>query len=210
MNTAKRLTLPILAATLALSTSASSQAEVKDNKDLYELAGPDSAFVRIVNLRDTKLTASFSGETLSAEGLCSVSKTQPILAGLHEIQGDNWTWKHELMRGKIYTVLVDVDNVSQISAPLDRNPMKANFEVFNLQTETELDVATAAGAQTVFDAIPVMTRSSRTLNPLRVELVLNNNAQELAIDPIAFARGKTTSLMVCNTNNSIVSTHTTE
>lgn len=210
MKLIKQFLLPTLTSSALLFLNANTHAEVKDGKDLYELAGPDAAFVRLVNLNNSRLTANLGDKSLTAETLCSVSKTQAILAGRHELQGDGWKWERELKPGEIYTIVVNGQSATELSAPLDRNPMKANFEVFNLQFLSTLDVLTVAGSRPIFDAIPAQSRKSRTLNPLRVELQLINGMQEIIVPPIAFARGKTTSLMVCGSDTSLISTYTTE
>ena len=210
MKLSKQVILSIATLSFVSSLSALAQAEVSDGKDLYELAGPNAAFVRMVNLGNNALEATLEGETLSADGVCSVSRTRPVLAGQHVLQGEGWSWQNDLKRGEIYTVIVNDGQLLEISTPLNRDPMKANFEVFNLQSAADLDVVTVAGARSVFEAVPARSRKARTLNPLRVELQLNSDSLQAAIDPIAFARGKTTTLLVCGSGNSLVSNQTTE
>ncbi len=185
-------------------------AEVEDGKDLYELAGPDSAFVRMVNLNDSSLSASLKGSQLEANGLCSVSRTQAITAGTHTLEGKGWSWSQELNAGEIYTVIVKDSSVINFSSSLDRNPMKAHFEVLNLQGSESLSVPTVVGKKPVFKDIPAESKRSRSINPLRVDFQVDSQSNGTTLDPIAFVRGKTTSLFVCKGTHSLVGTYTTE
>ncbi|MFT4748779.1 MAG: hypothetical protein ACI9E4_000447 [Pseudohongiellaceae bacterium] len=199
-----------LGLTLLMVATTTAYAELQDGKDLYEKAGPDAAFIRMVSLNDAQFSATIEGEVLNVDGLCSISRTRPVAAGERVLQGEGWRWKHELTSGEIYTVIVDGKQASEIVETLKRDPLKANFEVFNLQASSNLNVATVAGRRSVFEAIPARSRASRTLNPLRVELEIESKSNRVVIDPIAFARGKTTSLMVCAGENTLVSNLTTE
>ncbi len=202
--------LSTLSTILLMVSTTTVYAELQDGKDLYEKAGPNAAFIRMVSLNNATIKATIEGEVLKTDGLCSISRTRPVAAGERVLQGEGWLWQHKLTSGEIYTVIVDGKQTSEIAAPLNRDPMKANFEVFNLQTSSNLDVATVAGKRSVFEAIPARSRAQRSLNPLRVELQISGESNSIAIDPIAFARGKTTSLMVCGGENTLASNFTTE
>ncbi|MCG8416263.1 MAG: alginate O-acetyltransferase AlgF [Pseudomonadales bacterium] len=173
-------------------------AELADGDDLYEKAGPNSAFVRLVNLSGETMNATVSGKALDASGLCAISQTVIVESGLHAVEGAGWNWQQQLEAGRIYTIAVNGDVVTPFSQVADRNPMRAKFEVFNLSGKPGVSVRTAEKKQAVFSDLAPSNREERQLNPLRVTLEIATEDLVTSVEPIAFSRGRTTSMTICD------------
>ncbi len=172
--------------------------ELADGDDLYEKAGPDSAFVRLINLSGQTMNATVSGKALDASGHCAMSQTVIVESGLHAVEGTGWNWQQQMEAGQVYTIAVNGDVVTPFSQAADRNPMRAKFEVFNLTGKPGISVRTAEKKQAVFSDIAPANREERQLNPLRVTLEIATEDSVTPIEPIAFSRGRTTSMMICD------------
>lgn len=184
--------------------------DLNDGKDLYEKAGPNAAFVRMVNLNEFEVVPRFAGSDMAGIGYCIASDTVIVDAGQHTLKTEEVEWRANLERGQIYTLVIHGSEVREFSNPLTRDPMRANFEVFNLSATTLESVRTSSGKQSVFSALQPNSFDTRPLNPLRVELEISGSEKVFPVDPIAFVRGKTTSLMICGTQEDLTSSISTE
>ena len=187
-----------------------SHAELKDDDDLYDKAGPNSAFIRIVNLDNKSLAASVQDQSLLAADHCAISGTAIVEAGPVDLDGGSWSWQSELQPQQVYTLAVQDGSVISFTQDAIRDPMRAKFEVLNLSAEKRVSVLTSAQGQTVFSDIEPESHEARPLNPLRVELKIATGQSAYVLQPIAFARGRTTSLIICDGDSNLVSTIVTE
>ena len=184
---------------ITLLTSAPiNAAELNDGDDLYEKAGPNSAFVRVVSLSEEAVNARVASDSISIAQYCGVSKTVIVESGPLAIEGNGWQWQQKLEAGQIYTLAVTNDTVIPFMQSADRNPLRAKFEVFNLSGAPDVTVRTSEKKQAVFTNINSATREERELNPLRVNLEIATENTVLPLEPIAFSRGRTTSMMICD------------
>lgn len=195
---------------LLMITSNAWSNDLSDGKDLYEKAGPNAAFVRMVNLNETEIAPSFAGTDVDSINFCATSDTVIVDAGQHTLLAGDIEWRADLERGHIYTLVIRGSEVQEYSNPLTRDPMRANFEVFNLTNEAIESVRTSSGKQSVFSALQANSFNTRPLNPLRVELEISGSDKAFPVDPIAFVRGKTTSLMICGSQENLTSSISTE
>ena len=195
---------------LFILVTPSSHGELKDGDDLYEKAGPNSAFLRVINLDAEQLYASIQNQTLNVAGSCEVSPTIIVEAGTQIIEGNDWRWQGEVEPQQIYTLAVRNGEVTSFAQDATRDPMRAKFEVFNLSSAKSISVLTSAQGQSVFSDISPAMREERPLNPLRVELEISTGENSYPLEPIAFARGRTTSLLICDGTDALVGTIVTE
>lgn len=172
-------------------------AELGDGDDLYDKAGPNSAFVRIVNLAVEPLLAKLAGRELETSGVCTVSETVIVDSGPQELTGGNWNWRTELEAGQVYTLAVNGEQVTPFQQSAERDPLRAKFEVFNFSGGPTITVRTAESKQNVFTDVVPESHQQRQLNPLRVTLEVATENKIVEVEPVAFSRGRTTSLMIC-------------
>lgn len=188
----------LINAVALLAAAPAMAAELADGDDLYQKAGPNSAFVRLVNLGVAPMNATVSGKTLDVSSHCAMSQTLIVESGLHAIEGKGWNWQQDLQAGQIYTIAVNGEVVTPFSQAADRDPLRAKFEVFNLSGKPGISVRTVEKKQAVFSDVAPANREERQLNPLRVSLEIATEDSVTAIEPIAFSRGRTTSMTICD------------
>ena len=132
-------------------------AELNDGDDLYDKAGPNSAFLRIVNLEPEPLVASLADRKLETSGICSVSETVIVDSGPQVLNGTDWNWETELEAGQVYTLAVDSGEVTSFQQSATRDPLRAMFEVFNFSGKPNITVQTVESKQAVFTGIAPAT-----------------------------------------------------
>ncbi len=174
---------------------------------LYDLAPKDSAFLRVIDLRNEqrspeKLIVRVKGKRLSTESYCSSSAFIYLPSGTYGDKINGLLWKGTLKPNQAYSLVVDNSSVRLIDDYLVADSRRALLAVHNYSYLSQVGLQTAKSAHPVFVNIPRGETSARVINPLKSAFVVVENrgaeaVKMVATQAIIFQPGVLSSLFIC-------------
>lgn len=144
-----------------------------DEKELYKPLPPaDSAFVRFVNLTDTKADAAKIGDVTIAPGeKTPVSDYSVVKKGKRTFYLGEKTSPVSVEAGQYYTVVVPADgSITVIQDALIENPAKAVIYFYNLSDSEEGTLVAPTHKTNIFEKVGSMKSESREINAVTFNL----------------------------------------
>ena len=209
----------ILGLIQVLTLSGLSFASLVNEAALYDLAPPDAAFLRVINLQkntassgsNQNLTLLIEGKNLSTAGYCSASKFVYLPAGEYNEQVSGSRWRASLGAGKAYSLLVGDDSVTLVEDYRAKDSRRGMLVVYNFSSYSSLNLQTAQSARSVLSNIAQEKSGARAINPLKSAFSVVDSADTrgtslTVTEAMIFQPGVLSSLFIC-TNPSGMFTH---
>ena len=209
----------ILGLIQVLALSGLSFTSLADEAALYDLAPPDAAFLRVINLQkntpsagsNQHLTLRIEGKNLSTAGYCSASSFVYLPAGEYNEQVSGLRWQASLEAGKAYSLLVDDDSVTLVEDYRAKDSRRGMLVVYNFSSYSRLNLQTAKSARSVLSNIAQATSGARAIIPLKSAFSVVDSADTqgtslVVTEAMIFQPGVSSSLFIC-TNPSGLFTH---
>ena len=181
------------------------QIQAANEAALYDLAPPDSSFIRVVNTDRSSVTKLKVGEkVLSNDTYCKPNDVSYLQQGNHELVVNGKRLEAELKAKHLYTVINSDKGVEIIEEAVFTDKLKGQLGVYNLTELDALTITTGKKDQTVFNDIGQSAYKMRKINPVRINLSVRAEDQLLVqSDFQLLQRGKTNNLFVCGASDMI-------
>lgn len=174
---------------------------------LYDLAPPDSAFLRIINLQKNTTTEEIAlhigNKRLSTGAYCSASEFIYLPAGDYSQQMNGLLWKGILQPGKAYSLLVGDKTVTLLKDYRAEDSRRGMLVVYNFSNRSKLSLTTAKSARPVLTHIRQNASAARGINPLKSAFSVVDSGDIEAVSlaltkAMIFQPGVLSSLFICS------------
>ncbi len=176
-----------------------------NDQELYDPKPPaDAAFVRFVNA--TTDVAPLSGAGVKSQDVAPHSNTDffVVTKGEHGFTVGENTEKLTIESGKYYTIAITADGLSTVDDTILDNPAKSILYFYNFSSKPELTLFAPKHKTAIFDKVANGTGTSRAVNPLTLNLTVNEgDAEVIALDPIALKRRTGHSVFIVDDSGTI-------
>jgi hypothetical protein len=174
---------------------------------LYDLAPPNSAFLRIINLQKNNptdpITLRIENKRLSTKAYCSASDFIYLAAGERSQDVNGLPWKGILQPDQAYSLLVADESVTLLKDYRAVDSRRGMLVVYNFSDRPRLSLKTAKSALPVLTNIPQVASAARGINPLKsaFSVVDSTDIEGLSLavtEAMIFQPGVLSSLFVCS------------
>lgn len=176
-----------------------------NDQELYDPKPPaDAAFVRFVN--GTTADVVLSGSSIAAQDIIAHGNSDffVVKQGEQNFTIGDTTETVTIESGKYYTIAATDNGIATIDDAILDNPAKSILYFYNLSSKEAVTLFAPKHKTAIFDAVAKGTGTSRDVNPLTLNLVVNEGDAELvALAPIALKRRTGHSVFVMNDGEAV-------
>lgn len=161
----------------------------ESNADLYDAVAPaDSAFVRIINLSNSTISATLTGKVNPQRiAVNQLGNYRFVTPGKHKVSTEKTSIDLDLKANSAVTLVYENNQLTLINDQFSNEPRKAQIAFYNL-TNQPLALKTADGKQEVISTLNKNQTASRKINEIKIAFAAYLGSKKIIDYPINFLK----------------------